>query len=47
MGKNPDPGSGRNILDNVAESFGISFRLKILKFLVKSVLRIRIRDGKI
>jgi hypothetical protein len=32
MVKNPEPGSGVNILDNFSESFETVFGLKILKF---------------
>jgi hypothetical protein len=46
--KKPDPRSGINISDIFTRaSSGIIFELKILKFFVNSVLRIRIRDGKI
>ncbi len=44
MGKNPIPASGINNPDHISECLVTIFGLKILKFFVNLVLRIRIRD---
>jgi hypothetical protein len=46
-GMEKNPGSEINILDHISESLRIFLGLKILEFFFNSVLRIRIRDGKI